>query len=76
MKTRTMYMHTMDGRPASFDEQGGWLYFVDSCARSNATLVPTLRQVRREQRIARENTFDIPRKPRYDYVRVAIPIEH
>jgi len=47
---KTMYMHTIDGKPASFtDLHGGGIYFVGN--RVKAKLVPSLKQIRAEQKI-------------------------
>jgi hypothetical protein len=78
-KTRTMYMHTIDGKPASYDEPWGrpYLYFAGGRSRrSRAKLVPTLTQLRHEQiaaaqvRIAEGLTDD---RARYGYVLVEVP---
>lgn len=47
---QTWYMHTIDNEPASFDPQDDYIYFVGS--QHKAMLVPTLRQIRREQQKA------------------------
>jgi len=79
-KTRTMYMHTLDGQPARFDARdGGFLYFCGGTA--TVVLVPTLRRLRREQQMAITAAASDPNqvcngwhKPkRYSYVRVEVP---
>ena len=84
--TRVMYMHTLDGKPANFTwtrEQRGdeivevpYVYFAG--ARRPAELVPSLRQLKREQRMALEDAkamgvmeWSNPRT--YGYVRVNLP---
>ena len=83
---RVMFMHTLDGMPASFawtrerrgDEivEAPYLYFAST--RHPATLVPSLRQLKREQRLALEDAkamgvmeWSNPRT--YGYVRVTVP---
>jgi len=52
MSTRLMYMHTLDDEPATFGVYGEaeYLWFASNGhAKRAAKLVPTLRQIRREQ---------------------------
>jgi len=77
---RTMYLHTIDGQPANFDDRrGARLYFAGGYGKSGAaSLVPTLAQIRREQArvVAEDERNPIRRNPppfRYGYVRVVVP---
>jgi hypothetical protein len=87
-KPRVMYMHTLDGKPACFDmlpQRGGaipYIYFAGG--RHAVKLVPTLRQIRREQQAtvasewrewtARNPEFrgERPSIKRYGYVLVSV----
>ena len=78
MKTRTMYMHTLDGKPASYDTRfGSYLYFVSG--RNRVKLVPTLKQIRDEQFQAQTAASAYPSTDewsdpsRYGYVLVEVP---
>jgi hypothetical protein len=74
MKTRTMYMHTLDDRPASYDDsRGPYIHFVGG--RNRAKLVPTLVQLRREQRATIRERIKAGRNEsfRYGYVLVEVP---
>lgn len=51
---RTMYMHTLQGRPASYEADLRYIHFVGG--RNIAKLVPTLKQLRREQQAAMEQS--------------------
>lgn len=82
---RTLYMHTLDGKPASFgwtyaDEKGqmAYIHFVNGHTRGK--LAASLRQIRREQRLAinaasarGQTHWANPRL--YGYVLVAVPQE-
>lgn len=63
----TLYMHTLDGKPASYYPKDGVCF-----ASRKITLVKSLRQIRREQhrcktmRTGHDNAF------KYDYVTVRI----
>ena len=84
-KIRTMYLHTLDGQPASYDDSNGpYIHFVGG--RSRAKLVPTLTQIRREQQASIQRDFAewrehnegrLERTPpptwRYGYVLVEVP---
>lgn len=80
---KTMYQHTLDGSPAAFDEHPDYVHFVGG--RNKVRLVPTLRQLRREQQraiaecwkeVARGNEAqrDWARRSRYGYVLVEVPL--
>jgi hypothetical protein len=78
MKTRTMYLHTLDGQPASYDDRNGaYLYFVGG--RNKAKLARSLRQIEREQQNARLAAWQDPSQhewtehKRYGYVLVEVP---
>lgn len=75
---KTLYMHTLDGQPASFDGKD-YIYFASR--RAPAMLVPSLRQIRREQQ--KEIARIVSDKgvlggaailERLDYIRVEIPL--
>lgn len=81
MRTRHVYkyMHTLDERPASFDDsRGAYIHFAGGGRNHPIKLADSLRQIRREQRAAqRENKRRAIRgvewKPdRYGYARVEI----
>lgn len=44
---KTMYMHTLDGKPASWDDIGEYIHFV--YGRDKARLFPNLRTIRKQQ---------------------------
>lgn len=71
---KTMYMHTIDGRPAAFSPGGKYLYHCSN--RTQVMLVPTLRRLRREQAISRENSM-LARAgaSTYGYTLVAVPLD-
>lgn len=62
----TMYMHTLDGQPASFDGRD-YIHFADG--RHPAMLVSTLRRLRWEQKLASPGAGRFT----FGYVRVEIP---
>jgi hypothetical protein len=85
-KKKTMYMHTIEGRPATFawmTERRGekvvhvpYMYFAS--ARHPAKLLHTLRHLRMEQRWAindakRYNANWKADFANYDYIRVEVP---
>lgn len=88
-KTKTMYMHTLDGRPASCDassEGGPYLYFVSSRRGARgAKLVASRRQIYLEQQACIRDEWKrwMATKPEfrgghpslshYGYVRVEVP---
>jgi hypothetical protein len=73
MGTRTMYMHTLDGKPACMDRDGTQIVFARG--RYRARLVDSLREIRREQRQSvkwrMEQGFNIDF--RHGYVLVEVP---
>jgi hypothetical protein len=89
-KSRTMYMHTMDGQPASFastiERRGGepvtapYIHFVSR--RSVAILEPSLRVIRMQQRATIRDAKILDPihgtrwadAKRYGYVRVKVPV--
>lgn len=77
--TRTMYMHTLDGKPASYGEWHNSPAISFGGGRYRVQLVPTLHQIRREQRAAlREarrirHATEVADPFRYDYVLVEVP---
>jgi hypothetical protein len=88
-RTRTMYLHTFDEKPASYCDMHGSQFLVFAGARHRsraATLVPSLAQIHREQRrclasdwrewlaTKPEHRRDKPRDTRYGYVLVEVPI--
>jgi hypothetical protein len=87
MSTRTMYLHTIDGKPASFCDMHGmrFLAFAGAGHRSRAaTLVPSRRQIEREQQLCLasdwgewtdrkpEHRGERPNVNRYGYVLVEV----
>lgn len=74
---KTMYMHTIDGKPATFDGKD-YIYFVGG--RNKAMLVPTLAQLRREQlldidaKVRDGGPFTAVRREAYSYVLVEVPL--
>jgi hypothetical protein len=86
--TRTMYLHTLDGKPASFNQWRDmeFLNFAAGGHRSRAaTLVGSLDQIRREQQqcirsdwqqwtmTKPEHRGERPSMNRYGYVLVEVP---
>lgn len=76
-KRLVKYMHLLDSRPANFDPKGGYVYFVGG--RNKVILVDSLRQIRREHRIAIQSaaketgfTHDWANPARYRYVLVYV----
>lgn len=78
---KTMYLHTLDEKPASFDDsRGAYIHFAGGGRNHPIKLADSLRQIRREQRAAmRENKANgivgvewVP--SRYGYARVEIPL--
>ena len=73
-KNKVMYMHTINDEPARYEE-GEQIYHVNKYGDFIAKLVPTLRQIRKEQRLSdkwreeRDGLLDTE----YDYIRVEIP---
>lgn len=74
MSTRTLYMHTLDGKPANFECTIGFSHLYVVCGISRVKLVPSLRQIRREQRACiADNTPPKISGERLDYVLVEVP---
>ena len=67
----TMYMHTLDGNPATFSERWGGLYFIGN--RVKAKLVPTLAQIKKEQALDEKNGVGLACPAKRGYVLVEIP---
>lgn len=84
---RTMYMHTLDGKPAAFADMHGrqFLFFASTGHRSRAAkLVPSRRQIEREQQACIRSDWkdwdeypalrrEMPSSRRYGYVLVEVP---
>lgn len=72
--SRTWYMHTLDGRPATY-VPGTQICFVDG--RHKARLVPSLAQIRRERRASGEwrERRGYRDDGDYDYVLVEVDLE-
>lgn len=83
-----MYMHTLDGQPATYSDgyDSPYLWFASKGHRGRAAkLVPSLRQISREQQrciaeawklwtaLAPEMRGERPSIKRYDYVLVEVP---
>lgn len=71
---KTMYMHTINGKPAFFDAKNpGMICYIGKYGKAPA-LAGSLKEIYEQQRISvrtRHNGgFDIPN---YGYVRVAVP---
>jgi hypothetical protein len=73
-------MHTLDGKPASFDDsRGAYIHFAGGGRNHPIKLADSLRQIRREQRAAqrenkRNNIPGVEWMPaRYGYARVQMP---
>jgi hypothetical protein len=75
MNTRTMYMHTLDGQPATYaigHDGKPYLYFV--VGRNRAALVDSLRHLRMQQRWCRTVEMrDGLSATEYGYVLVQVP---
>ena len=73
-KNKVMYMHLIDDQPARY-EKGEQICFVSSYGTSIAKLVPTLNQIRKEQRLSTEwrKAGGYPLTTDYEYIRVEIP---
>lgn len=77
---KTMYMHTLDGQPATFDQQYQSIFMANG--RSKAMLVPSLRHIQREQQadirqMVKEGRSMQDRQralERYSYVLVEVPL--
>lgn len=53
---KTLYMHTLDGQPAEFQENGNYVAF----AHRRIKLASSLRQIRREQQAAIQEAWKHP----------------
>lgn len=88
MSARTMYMHTLDGQPATYSDgyDSPYLWYASKGHRRPAArLVPSLGQIHREQQrciaeewrhwnaLAPEHRGERPSIKRYDYVLVEVP---
>lgn len=78
MKQKTMYMHTLDGKPAYYHVRTRRIYFTTRS--QTAPLASSLRQIQREQRRALQTIREeMPCAPlrdysrNYGYVRVLVP---
>ena len=79
-KTRTMYMHTLDGKPATFAvmwrEEVEFLFFAGG--RHRVQLVASLREIRRQQqaaiRAAQRDKSQWADAKLYGYVLVEVPL--
>jgi len=71
-KLKVMYMHTMNGEPAAFAHDEGMLCYW--WGRKDCQLVPTLKQLRSEQRADKRNAVgkDGSDLVRYGYIRVYV----
>lgn len=78
-KTKTMYMHTLEGKPATFAamcrEEVKYLFFAGG--RHRVQLVGSLREIRRQQAAAQETArrekSEWADPKRYGYVLVEVP---
>lgn len=78
---KTMYMHTIDGEPATFDEQFQYLHFVGG--RNKAMLVKSRRQIQRDQMADIRSAILVGKTveerkralARYSYVLVEVPLD-
>lgn len=69
-KTKTMYMHTLNGKPASYNSRyGGYLHFA---VPGMATLHPDLRTIRKQQ--AHDRAESAASEIEYGYVKVKVPV--
>lgn len=78
MTTRTMYMHTLDGKPALYTERHGKQIGFPS-SRTPLVLIATLRKIREQQAaVCTEAHFagrvEWANRHRYGYVRVGVPV--
>lgn len=73
----TMYMHTLDGKPALLCRgfAKGEEYIAFAGGTTPVMLVPTLPQIRREQGLAERNEANRQDATRYGYVRVDVPLD-
>lgn len=72
MSKKSMYVHLLDNQPAFFDD--GQICFATHGIEFERLLVPTLRQIRREQQatIAYRNTLGWKDGFKYSYLRVTV----
>jgi hypothetical protein len=82
MKARTMYMHTIDSKPAFWSDESEQIVYADVArfsgdgTRSVAVLRRTLRQIRRDQQrsIRNRRGWGMGEGPgKYGYCRVEVP---
>lgn len=83
MKTRTMYLHTIDGKPAFWSDFDGQIVYADVATYTGdrtdsvAVLRHDLRQVRRDQQRSIRNRASWGMKDhtpmQYGYCRVEVP---
>jgi hypothetical protein len=71
MKTKTMYMHTLDGKPAAFNSTENYVYFCSG--REPVVLVESLKQIRRAQKLDRDK-WPNAAPFKYGYVLVKVPV--
>lgn len=69
----TMYMHTLDGKPAYWVD--GEIYFYATYQRPGISLQPNLRIIRRQQQhcIRSRLSAGLPNDFEYGHVRVEVP---
>jgi hypothetical protein len=69
--SKTYYMHTLNGEPAEFDSGGSIIIFAGRDAR----LRKDLKQIRREQAVAKKDDVraGVAGEWTYDYIRVRLP---
>jgi hypothetical protein len=78
---QTYFMHTMDGKPATFSpEYGGYIYFEHTSHGPGkpgkpCTLATSIAQIKREQQLDYADRIKTERNPGvvYGYVRVQLP---
>jgi len=73
-KKKTMYMHTINGKPASFWK--GSICYISSLGNTWATLCDSLDEIKRQQRISKktwkEESYMGPIEFKYGYVRILV----
>lgn len=81
-KTRTMYMHTIEGKPATFTNADGQIVYADVRPHwldrpTRVTLRASVRQIKRDQQrsIANRQSWGMKDEDgsRYGYVLVEVP---
>lgn len=68
---RIFYMHTLDGKPAGYTEQVGWVYFSNQTLKTSE-MATSLRQLRRQQEKSKATRADLTDDWRHGYKRIAI----